>query len=169
MNTRRLTTMAVLSALAVIIHVLEAQIPPVIPVQGVKWGLSNVITMYAVWALGGKDAIQILLVRILMGAIFADHFTVIFYSMAGGMLATLITIGLKHIVSENLIWTVGILAAVGHSLGQLAVAVFINGAVTALIFLPVLLICSLLTGLLTGLCSQIMIKRGKNLWKTIFK
>ena len=169
MNTRRLTTMAVLSALAVIIHTLEAQIPPIIPINDVKLGLSNVITMYAVWALGGKDAIQILLVRILMSAIFADHFSVIFYSMVGGMLAILVTIGMKHIVPAGLIWIVGIFASLAHTLGQLVVVVFINGAITALIFLPVLLITSVLTGLLTGLCSQIMVKRGKNLWKTIFK
>lgn len=169
MNTRRLTTMAVLSALAVIIHTVEGAIPPIITIPGAKLGLSNVITMYAVWALGGKDAIQILLVRILLGAIFADHFAVIFYSLSGGMLAILTTIGLKRVVTENQIWIVGVLASLAHTLGQLAVALFINGRITVLVFLPFLLVTSVAAGLATGLCSQIMVKRGKDLWKTIFK
>lgn len=169
MKTRKLTTMALLTAVALIIFIVEAQIPSVVPISGVKLGMSNIITVYAVWALGAKEAAAILLTRIFLGAVFAGNFSTVFYSLGGGGLAIAATIGLRYILKENQLWIAGCLGAVAHSIGQMAVAVWISETPSLLIFLPVMIICSIITGLFTGLLSQIMVKRGKNLWKTIFK
>ena len=60
MKTRRLTTLALLSAIALTIFMVEAQIPPLVPIPGVKLGLANIVTVCAVFALGPLDAVLIL-------------------------------------------------------------------------------------------------------------
>lgn len=169
MKTRKLTTMALLSAIALTIFMVEAQIPALMPIPGIKLGLSNIVTVYAVYAMGAKEGAAILFVRIFLGAIFSGNFSTILYSAAGGGLAILTTIGLKHILKESQLWIAGCLGAVAHSIGQMVVAVWVTGTPSVLIYLPVMIVCSIITGLFTGLCAQILVKRGKNLWKTIFK
>lgn len=168
MKTRRLTTMALLSAVALTIFMVEAQIPALVPIPGIKLGLSNIVTVYAVYALGAKDGALILFVRIFLGAVFGN-FSTIFYSAGGGALAILVTIGLKYILNENQLWIAGCLGAIAHSIGQMAVAVLLTDTPSLLIYLPVLILCSIFTGTFTGLCAQLLVKRGKDLWKTIFK
>lgn len=169
MKTQKLTTMALLTAIALTIFIIEAQIPALIPIPGVKLGLSNIVTVYAVWAIGSKEGAMILFARILLGAVFSGNFGTIFYSAAGGLLAILATIGLKFVLKENQLWVAGCLGAIAHSIGQMTVAVWITGTPSLLIYLPVLVVCSVITGLFTGLCAQLLMKRGKDIWKTIFK
>ena len=161
--------MALLSAIALTIFLVEAQIPPVVPIPGVKLGLANIVTVYAVYALGGKEGAAILFARIFLGAVFSGNFGTIFYSAAGGALAILVTLGLKLVLRENQLWVAGCMGAIAHSIGQMIVAVWITGTPSLLIYLPVLILCSVIAGLFTGLCAQLLVKRGKNLWKTIFK
>ena len=82
MKTRKLTTMALLSAVALTIFIIEAQIPALIPIPGVKLGLANIVTVFAVFALGAKEGAGILFVRIFLGAILSGNFGSIFYSAA---------------------------------------------------------------------------------------
>ena len=169
MNTKKVTTLALLSAIALTIFLLEAQIPPVVPIPGVKLGLANIVTVFAVFVLGAKDGAAILLVRVFLGAIFSGNFGTIFYSAAGGALAILVTMGLKFVLQENQIWIVGCLGAVAHSVGQMIAALMIAQTPSLLIYLPVLVVCSVITGSFTGFCVQLLVKRGKKLWTTIFK
>lgn len=169
MNTRKLTTMALLSAIALTIYIIEAQIPSPIPIPGVKLGLSNIVTVYAVYALGAKEGAAILFVRIFLGAVFSGNFGSFFYSAAGGALAILTTIGLKFVLPESQIWISSCLSAIAHSIGQMIVALWATGTPSFLIYLPVLILCGIVAGLFTGLCAQLLVKRGKNLWKTIFR
>ena len=169
MKTRRLTTMALLCALALIIFVVEAQIPAIVPIPGIKLGLSNIITIYAVWTLGAKEAVLILVARIFLGAAFAGNFSTVFYSFGGGGCAIAVTIGLRCVLRKEQLWVAGCLGAIAHSIGQMVVAVWLSGTPSLMIYLPVMILCSVITGLFTGLCAQILVKRGKELWKTIFK
>lgn len=161
--------MALLSAIALTIFVIEAQIPAVVPLPGIKLGLSNIVTVYAVWALGAKEGAAVLFVRIFLGAVFSGNFSTILYSAAGGALAILTTIALKGVLKENQIWVAGCLGAIAHSIGQMLVAVWVTGTPSLLVYLPVLILCSVAAGIFTGLCAQLLLKRGKNLWKTIFR
>ncbi len=168
-KAKTLTRMALLSAIALTIFMLEAQIPPPIPVPGIKLGLSNIVTVFAVFLLGPWQAAGILFVRIFLGAVFAGNFSTILYSAAGGLLALLVSVGLRRILKSTQIWVAGVLGAIAHSVGQMAVAVAVTGTPGLLAYLPVLMICSIAAGLFTGLCAQVLINRGEKLWKTILK
>lgn len=169
MKTRKLTQMALLTAIALTIFMVEAQIPALVPVPGVKLGLSNIVTVFAVFAMGPKEAASILFARVFLGAIFAGNFSTIFYSAAGGLCAILITIGLKRILTLKQLWVAGALGAVAHSIGQMVMAVALTGTPYLILYLPVMIVISIPTGLFTGLCAQFIRNRGDKLWKTIFR
>lgn len=169
MKTKKLTVMALLSAVALILFTVEAQIPAIIPIPGIKLGLSNIVTVFAAFSLGSWEAGLILFVRIFLGAVFAGNFSTILYSLAGGGLALLITVLLKKVLKNNQLWVAGCLGAVAHSIGQMIAAVIISGTPSLIIYLPVMILCSIITGLFTGLCAQLLVNRGNDLWKTTFK
>ena len=168
-KTRKLTTLSLLCAIALTIFMLEAQIPPLVPIPGIKLGLANIITVFAVFALGPKEAASILFMRVFLGAVFAGNFSTIFYSGAGGLCAILVTIGTRKILTNNQLWVAGALGAVGHSLGQMAMAIALTATPGLAVYLPVMIFCSVVTGLFTGLCAQFVLNRGSKLWKTFLK
>ena len=169
MKIRKLTVMAMLTAVALIIFTVEAQIPALVPIPGIKLGLSNIITVFAVFMLGSWEAALILAARIFLGAVFAGNFSTIFYSAAGGALAILTTIGLKRLLKKDQLWVAGCLGAIAHSVGQMAAAILISGTPGLVVYLPVMIVCSIISGLFTGLCAQLLVNRGKDLWKTFSK
>ena len=169
MKVKKLTVMALLCAIALTIFMIEAQIPPLVPVPGVKLGLSNIVTVFAVFVLGPLEAAVILFGRIFLGAVFAGNFSSILYSASGGLLAILVTIGLRRILSTRQLWVAGCLGAVAHSVGQMTAAVLVMGTVSIAVYLPIMIICSIVTGIFTGLCAQLLVNRGNKLWKTYFK
>jgi len=169
LKTRKLTLMALLTAIALTIFMIESQIPPLVPIPGVKLGLSNIVTVFAVFALGPGEAASILFARIFLGAVFAGNFSTIFYSGAGGLAAILITIALRKILTLRQLWVAGALAAIGHSVGQMAMAIAISQTPGLAVYLPMMIFCSIITGIFTGLCAQFVLNRGKAIWKTFLK
>ena len=169
MKTKRIALLGLLTAIALTIFMIEAQIPAVIPIPGVKLGLSNIVTVFTVFTLGPWDGVAVLACRIFLGAVFAGNFSTILYSAAGGTLAILTTIALKPILRENQLWVAGCAGAVAHSIGQMAVAVWVSGTLGLLAYLPILIAVSIVTGLFTGLCAQFLLNRGKRFWKTTFR
>lgn len=168
MKTKKLAVLGLLSAIALTIFMVEAQIPPVIPVPGVKLGLANIVTVFTVFVLGPKEGAAVLFVRIFLGAVFAGNFGTIFYSAAGGGAAIAVTILLRRVLGKKQLWLAGVLGAVAHSLGQMAMAMVLLGTPSLIVYLPVMIVISILTGTFTGLCAQFLVNRG-SLWKTISK
>ena len=166
MKTKKLTLLALLTAIALTIFMIEAQIPPVVPLPGVKLGLANIVTVFAVFALGAREGALVLFCRIFLGAVFAGNFSSIFYSAAGGTLAILVTILLRKVLTKKQLWVAGALGAVAHSVGQVGMSMLITGTPGIIVYLPPLICISIVTGLFTGLCAQFLVNRG-NLWKTI--
>ena len=169
MKTKRITRLALLTAIALTIFLVEAQIPALVPIPGIKLGLANIVTVFTVFLLGPRDGVLVLAARVFLGAVFAGNFSTILYSAAGGALAIAVTIGLKKILKENQLWVAGCAGAVAHSVGQMAVALWVSGTWGLLAYLPILIAVSIVTGLFTGLCAQFLLNRGKNFWNTIFR
>ena len=73
-------------------------------------------------------------------------------------------------VSLVSIWfAAGALGAIAHSAGQMAMAIAITGTPGIIVYLPMMIVCSIITGLFTGLCAQLLLNRGNDLWKTFLK
>ena len=168
MKIRKLTLLSMLSAIALTIFMVEAQIPPLTPIPGIKMGLANIVTVFTVFAIGPKDAAAVLFVRVFLGAVFAGNFSTIFYSAAGGVCAIGVTILSRKILTKRQLWVAGVLGAIAHSVGQMAMAIAITQTVGLAAYLPVMIIASIVSGTFTGLCAQFLVNR-RNLWKIISK
>ncbi len=169
MKLKKIAQLGLLTAIALTIFLVEAQIPAPVPIPGVKLGLSNIVTVFTVFLLGAKEGAAVLACRIFLGAVFGGNFSTILYSGAGGLLAILTTIGLKRVVTRKQLWVAGALSAIAHSVGQMIAAVTLTGTPTLLIYLPIMVVISVFTGIFTGLCAQFLLNRGDKLWKTIFR
>lgn len=159
MRTKRLALCALYAAIALTIFVLEAQIPPLLPLPGIKLGLSNIVTLFALCSLGGKEAFAIVLVRIVLGNLATGRVSAIFYALGGGILSFLTMLFAMRFVKPSQLWVVGVLGGLAHNIGQTCVAVAITQTVELFVYLPVLLLCGIVTGALTGLCAQILKNR----------
>lgn len=158
-STKQLTRMALLTAVALGIHVAEAQIPPLVAIPGVKLGLANIITVYAAFSIGGGPAAMILIARILLGSMFGGGLMSLAYSLAGGLLCLLVTLVLRRILTNRQIWVAGVMGAIAHNIGQILVAIVVTGTPSIVSYLPVLMISGVITGLFTGLSAQAVVNR----------
>lgn len=163
MRARRLALGGLLTAIALTIFLAEAQLPPLVPVPGMKLGLANIVTVYAMFALGPADALLILLSRILLGTLFAGGMTLP-YSLAGGVLCYLSMLALRHFLTSKQLWVCGAIGAVFHNLGQLGAAILIARTPRLLYYFPILTLSGILAGAWTGFCAQLLLNRmGKPL------
>lgn len=162
-KTRKLTLMAALTAIALTIFVAEAQLPPIVPIPGVKLGLANIVTLLTMSLLGRREAGVVLAVRILLGSMFTGSVSALIFSAAGGVFAYLVmclTIGL---FPEKLVWVISTLAALAHNAGQLAASVWVTGTPSILVYAPALAAAGVVTGVFTGLGAMYLIRAAKKL------
>ena len=161
MTTRRLTRDAMLTGVALIIFTIELQLPPLTSIPGIKMGLANIITVYALFALGPGDAAAILTARILLGTAIAGNLSTLMYSAAGGCVCLLAMLLLRRMLTEKQLWVASVIGAAAHNAGQIAVAIAVTGTMGLLAYLPVLLMSGMIAGLFTGLSAQAVVNRMK--------
>ena len=152
LTTKQLTLCALLTATALALSYLENLFPLslAIPIPGVKLGLANIVTVFALYALGPAQALMILTARCLLGAMFAGNANALLFSLLGGFAAMLAMILLVRLERFS-VYGVSIGGAAAHNCGQMAAAVLTLGSAAPLYYLPVLLAVSLAAGALTGL------------------
>lgn len=163
MKTKKLTRLALLAAVALGMYVLEAQLPSPIPVAGIKLGLSNIVTVYAVFAFGPWEALAILLVRVFLGSLFTGQMMALAYSLAGGLLSLAVMLLLRKTLAHRQIWVASVLGGICHNVGQILVAMAVTATPSIAIYLPVLILSGLAAGLFTGLCAQYLINHMKKI------
>lgn len=145
--------------MALVIFVVEAQIPPIVPIPGIKLGLANIVTVWALMRIGPFDALGVLLTRIVLGGIFTGRMPSFVFSLAGGLLSFAAVLLLKRIITKKQIFVAGAVGAVFHNVGQLAAAVVIYSTPSVLVYAPVLILSGIVTGLFTGFTAQFLVNR----------
>ena len=158
-GARRITLLALLTAIALTIFLVEAQLPVLIPIPGVKLGLANIVTVYAMFVLGPFDALLILCARVFLGAVFSGQMMTLLFSAGGGLLSWLVLLLLRRLLTQGQIWLGSSVGAVFHNLGQLLVAAAVLRSWAVMAWLPYLLAAGAAAGLFTGLCAQFLIAR----------
>lgn len=153
---RKLALLALLTAVALTIFVVEAQFPLPVPVPGMKLGLSNIVTLFALSVFGWKEALAVVLVRIFLGNLITGQMMSLLYSLAGGLLSFVCMALVLRILKQNQLWVAGVIGGIAHNFGQMAVAVLVTRTPALLAYFPVLILCGIVTGALTGLCAQLL-------------
>lgn len=160
MSTEKITRLALLTAVALIIFVLEAQIPPLVPIPGFKLGLANIVTLFTMFALGRKEAFIVLINRLILGNIFTGQLLTFIYSLSGGLVSFVVISLLFHTFSSKSLWIPSIISAMLHNTGQIFCAAWVLGTSAVFAYLPILLISGTVTGLFTGLVAQYLLQHN---------
>lgn len=150
-RTRKLTLCAVLISLALVLSYMERFFPlqMLVPMPGVKLGLANIVSLAALYLLGGRSAYIILALRCILGSAFGGGFTSLMFSLTGGTLAMLV-MALSRRLPFLSIYGVSILGAAAHNIGQICAAMVLMHSVYIGAYLPYLLAVGLFTGFATG-------------------
>lgn len=162
-KTKRLTLLAVLTAAALCVFVLEAQLPPLTPVPGIKLGLANIFTLFALYVLDAKSALALLLVRVVLGSLVTGQVSAMGYSLCGGLLSYLVLLLFYRRIPGKQLWALSILSALAHNLGQLLLASVVMGTFAIFWYAPMLLLAAMVTGAFTGLTAQMVLKHWKKI------
>lgn len=159
MKLRKLLQLALLTAVSLILFLVEAQIPAPIPVPGVKLGLGNIIVVCILFFYGRREALAVLTVKILLSALLTGQVGALIYSAAGGMLSLGVMCALKGLLRDNQLWVASVLGALSHNLGQILAAMAVSATPGLIAYLPVLALSGMVTGLFTGLAAQAVTAR----------
>ena len=160
LSTKQMVTLSALVAVAMILSYVESMIPAFVAVPGVKMGLSNIATVFALYSLGWPYAIIVSVVRVFLSSLLFGNFVSLIYSLSGAFLALGLMILLKKLDRFS---TVGVSVAggVGHNAGQIiAACIVMENAAISLYIIP-LIISGTISGVLIGLVAGNLVERVK--------
>lgn len=162
LSARDITIHAILVTLALALSLLEAAIP--IPIPGVKLGLANTVTLFALYTFNPLSALLILFARCILATVFGGGITSLLFSLCGGILALFAMI-LTRSCKLFSIYGVSIAGAAAHGIGQIIAACCMFLSFSAVSYLPFLLFSALFTGSITAFISNILISRLPKMYK----
>ncbi len=156
-NGRKVVYSGVFTGIAVALHFLESSFPPLLPLPGVKVGLANIVTLFVFFAIGSREALLVLLARILIGNLLGGTFLNIgfFLSLSGGIASFLVL----YVLSRRLRSVVGlsVVSAVVHNLAQLSVAFLYVENRAIFLYLPLLVFVGMFFGFFCGYAGAFLV------------
>lgn len=160
MKTKKLATLAVTVAVAMILSFIESRIPAFVAIPGVKVGLANIAVIFALYKLGWREAMAVSLVRVVLVALLFGSVVSLAYSIAGAVLSLSLMILLRKIGLFTEI-AVSVVGGITHNIGQIFVAFLLLESDVVFYYLPFLLISGIIAGIAVGAASALLIKRIK--------
>lgn len=150
-KTQMLVLTSMIFAAALVLAIVENMLPPLpIAVPGVKFGLSNIAVMYALFFLGKKEAYTIGVLKSIFVFITRGGIAGLL-SLSGGILSITVMILLIVIFKEKVSYLmISIFGAVFHNVGQFIVITVVYTGINMWVYLPVLLISGLAAGIVTS-------------------
>lgn len=159
MKTRKIAQTGILVAVAFVLSYVESLLPISLGIPGIKIGLSNIVVVLCLYECSLKQTFGIAVVRILLVGITFGNFSMMLYSLAGGMLSFAVMVLLKH-SGRFSVYGVSIAGGVCHNMGQILVAVAILQQKGLLVYyMPFLLAAGCVAGACIGIVAAILVKR----------
>ena len=156
-SAQRVAVSGLLTSLMLVLGLIERQFPLTAAIPGIKLGLANSVLLYALYMLGIKQSIVLMLLKALMSWVIYTNMSAMLYSLAGGVLSLLAMILLSRMKGISIIG-VSALGAVFFNVGQILMAVImLNTPQLIVTYLPILMVSGVVTGVLErnkgrGLC-----------------
>lgn len=163
-KTNNMVLTAILFAISLVLSIVENSLPPLlIPVPGVKLGLSNIIVMYALFFLGNGQAFAIVTLKATF-VFFIRGLVAGFLSFSGGILSLIIMSLLLFFFKDKISYLIiSIFGAVFHNIGQFLAITIIYTDMYILVYLPVLLISGVIAGVITATILKFILPAFKKL------
>lgn len=160
-NTHKMALLAVLTAGAIILSIVESFIPS-FGIPGIKLGLANILILVVMFEIGPKEAAvvnlsRVYLANLLRGTIMGMGFVM---SLAGAILSYLVMLLFYLLIKKFSVIGVSVLGSIFHVIGQLLVAWAYLGSSIVIIYLPFIGLSAIITGVFVGVVAMIIIKTG---------
>ena len=156
-KAKKIALFGMMVALAFTFSYFESLISFDFVVPGVKLGLANLVVVIALYIMKPGEAFAIAIIRIFLAGLTFGNVYSIAYSLCGGILSFLV----MYLVRKTNLSVIGVsmLGGICHNIGQIIVAAIVMGTSRLAYYLPVLLVAGLITGLLLGVISKLVIER----------
>ena len=154
------TTCALLAALALIVSYIEFLLPLNVGLPGIKLGLANIVVVLALYYLGPQYALLINLIRIALAALLFGSLFSGLYALAGG----LVSLGVMVLLKKTGLFSLTAVSMAGgafHNLAQLIVAALVASTSDVFLYLPVLFIAGITTGIFNGIVCTLVLRKLK--------
>lgn len=164
-RTFRIVFIGLLVSQALALYTIESMIPVPFVAPGAKLGLTNLITVIALYMIDDKkDVLLIIILRLLLSTMFSGNLSTLMYGTAGAILSYYIMIFVKAIGKDK-ISIIGVSAsgAFFHNVGQLIVAAIIVQNIAVMLYLPLLSLAGVGTGIFIGITSNFIVKHMSKL------
>ncbi|MHB8895151.1 MAG: Gx transporter family protein [Candidatus Geothermincolia bacterium] len=153
--TRRVTNLALLVSVGLVLSIVESTFPPLLPVPGAKLGLANIATVIALYLFGAGMALEVTILRALIGGLLRGSVIGLFLSFSGGLVSTLVMIALFTVFDDSLSMIgVSVAGAVTHNVVQLLAAWLLVRHAALFFYMPYLILIAVPTGLFVGFASR---------------
>ncbi len=158
LGTRKLTTCALLAAVALILSYIEFLLPINVGLPGIKIGLANIAVLLALYYLGAQYALYVNIARVLLAALLFGNLSSALYALAGGLVSLGVMVLLKKAGRFSPV-AVSAAGGVFHNLAQVAVAALVTSTPGIFGYFPVLMLAGVIAGVFNGaVCILIMRK-----------
>ncbi|MBO8414489.1 MAG: Gx transporter family protein [Firmicutes bacterium] len=158
MTIYKMCLVAMLVAMGVGLHAIDSLINLSFIIPGFRIGLANVVSLFACFYLGVWYYPAISLVRcVLVGLIFTGFGTNFLLSLSGAIFSSFITVLLYYLTRAS-IYGISASGAFFHVLGQIITYIFIVDTPYMFLYLPLLSLFSIGSGLLLAICVSMIIK-----------
>lgn len=150
-KTFRIIVLGLFVAQSLVLYIVEGMLPVPFIAPGAKLGLANLITVIALYALRRKrDVALILGVRLILAAALGGGINAFWYSLAGAVLSFS---AMAILMKTGKFSLIGVSSAGGifHNLGQVIVASLVVVNAKVMLYLPVLAVAGVGTGILIGI------------------
>ena len=161
MKVQKMALLGILTAAAIVIAVLESFIPSV-GIPGVKLGLANIVILLILYELGIWEAAVVNLLRVLVVSLIRGTFLSMGFlmSLTGAVLSLGIMILFYLLVKKFSIIGVSVIGSLFHVTGQVLIAMLFLGSAYIFLYLPVIAISAIITGVFVGITAKLIIKTG---------
>lgn len=155
----RMVTLAICVSVAMVLSYVETLIPTFVAIPGVKIGLANIATVFALYTLGGWQACTVSAVRVCLSCILFGNTFGFIYSAAGALLS-LITMLLLSMIRRFSPVGVSVAGGIMHNVGQILAAMAVMGTASLIGYLPVLIISGTIAGAVIGIAGGILDRKS---------
>ena len=161
MKVQKMALLGVLTAAAIVIAILESFIPSV-GIPGVKLGLANIVILIILYELGIWEAAVVNLLRVLVVSFVRGTFLSMgfFMSLTGCVLSLGIMILFYLLIKKFSIIGVSVIGSIFHVTGQILIAMIYLGSAYIFLYLPVIAISAIITGVFVGIVAKLIINTG---------
>ena len=161
MKVQKMALLGVLTAAAIVIAILESFIPSV-GIPGVKLGLANIVILIILYELGIWEAVVVNLLRVLVVSLVRGTFLSMGFlmSLTGAAISLGIMILFYLLIKKFSIIGVSVIGSLFHVLGQILIAMIFLGSAYIFLYLPVIAISAIITGVFVGIVAKLIINTG---------